>query len=98
MDAMLAGLPLIIFYYRLADDVLEGGISSQSITEGNRLSSFVCIPYLTITIVYGEFRTGKTQLAHTMSVMAQLPAELGGAQGKVSLTWIRAFNQCQQLH
>ncbi|KAF8349683.1 Rad51-domain-containing protein [Amanita rubescens] len=27
--------------------------------------------------VYGEFRTGKTQLAHTMSVVAQLPQELG---------------------
>jgi meiotic recombination protein DMC1 len=35
--------------------------------------------------VYGEFRTGKTQLAHTMSVVAQLPPELGGASGKVSL-------------
>lgn len=36
-------------------------------------------------IVYGEFRTGKTQLAHTMSVVAQLPPELGGASGKVQL-------------
>lgn len=33
--------------------------------------------------MYGEFRTGKTQLAHTMSVVAQLPTDLGGAQGKV---------------
>jgi Rad51 len=33
--------------------------------------------------VYGEFRTGKTQLAHTMSVIAQLPVEMGGAEGKV---------------
>jgi len=33
--------------------------------------------------VYGEFRTGKTQLAHTMSVVAQLPSDLGGASGKV---------------
>jgi len=35
--------------------------------------------------VYGEFRTGKTQLAHTMSVVTQLPPDLGGASGKVSL-------------
>ena len=35
-------------------------------------------------VVYGEFRTGKTQLAHTMSVVAQLPTELGGAAGKVA--------------
>lgn len=34
-------------------------------------------------IVYGEFRTGKTQMAHTMSVVAQLPSEYGGASGKV---------------
>ncbi|KAF8632970.1 hypothetical protein AX15_001567 [Amanita polypyramis BW_CC] len=37
-----------------------------------------------LTEVYGEFRTGKTQLAHTMSVVAQLPTELGGASGKVA--------------
>lgn len=35
--------------------------------------------------VYGEFRTGKTQLAHTMGVIAQLPSDLGGASGKVIL-------------
>ncbi|KAL1708333.1 Rad51-domain-containing protein, partial [Schizophyllum commune] len=34
--------------------------------------------------IYGEFRTGKTQLAHTMSVIAQLPPDLGGASGKVA--------------
>ncbi|THH33478.1 hypothetical protein EUX98_g706 [Antrodiella citrinella] len=37
-----------------------------------------------ITEVYGEFRTGKTQLAHTMSVIAQLPPDMGGASGKVA--------------
>jgi RecA/RadA recombinase len=36
-----------------------------------------------LDVVYGEFRTGKTQLAHTMSVIAQLPVEMGGAEGKV---------------
>jgi meiotic recombination protein DMC1 len=35
-------------------------------------------------VVYGEFRTGKTQMAHTMSVVAQLPPDLGGASGKVA--------------
>ncbi|OBZ68549.1 Meiotic recombination protein dmc1 [Grifola frondosa] len=37
-----------------------------------------------ITEVYGEFRTGKTQMAHTMSVVAQLPPDMGGASGKVA--------------
>ncbi|KAH0837992.1 Rad51-domain-containing protein [Lanmaoa asiatica] len=36
--------------------------------------------------VYGEFRTGKTQMAHTMCVVAQLPPELGGASGKHTST------------
>ncbi|KAI6110822.1 Rad51-domain-containing protein [Pisolithus croceorrhizus] len=51
------------------DSILGGGLMSQSITEG--------------ALVYGEFRTGKTQLAHTMCVVAQLPSDLGGASGKV---------------
>lgn len=37
-----------------------------------------------ITEVYGEYRTGKTQLAHTMSVVTQLPPDFGGAAGKVA--------------
>lgn len=36
-----------------------------------------------MTEVFGEFRTGKTQLAQTLCVMAQLPPEMGGASGKV---------------
>lgn len=43
----------------------------------------ICDPLLT-KIVYGEFRTGKTQMAHTMSVVTQLPPEMGGASGKVA--------------
>lgn len=37
-----------------------------------------------MTEVYGEFRTGKTQLAQTLCIMAQLPRDMGGAEGKVS--------------
>ena len=44
----------------------------------------VCSACADPLLVYGEFRTGKTQLAHTMSVVAQLPPELGGASGKAS--------------
>ncbi|KAI9055802.1 hypothetical protein LZ554_000742 [Drepanopeziza brunnea f. sp. 'monogermtubi'] len=39
---------------------------------------------MSINEVYGEFRCGKTQLAHTMAVIAQLPKEMGGAEGKVA--------------
>lgn len=36
-----------------------------------------------ITEAFGEFRTGKTQLAHTLCCTAQLSYALGGGQGKV---------------
>ncbi|GAA5890153.1 hypothetical protein JCM6882_009243 [Rhodosporidiobolus microsporus] len=36
------------------------------------------------TEVYGEFRTGKTQLAHTLCVTCQLPIDMGGGEGKVA--------------
>ena len=39
---------------------------------------------MSISEVYGEFRCGKTQLCQTMSVIAQLPKEMGGAEGKVA--------------
>lgn len=35
-----------------------------------------------ITEVFGEFRSGKTQLCHTLAVSCQLPIENGGAGGK----------------
>lgn len=35
-----------------------------------------------ITEIFGEFRTGKTQLCHTLCVTCQLPLEQGGAEGK----------------
>eukprot|EP00004_Rigifila_ramosa_P015476 TRINITY_DN3591_c0_g1_i1.p1 TRINITY_DN3591_c0_g1~~TRINITY_DN3591_c0_g1_i1.p1 ORF type:complete len:375 (+),score=122.41 TRINITY_DN3591_c0_g1_i1:60-1127(+) len=35
-----------------------------------------------ITEIFGEFRTGKTQLCHTLCVTAQLPLDQGGGEGK----------------
>lgn len=35
-----------------------------------------------ITEVYGEFRSGKSQLCHTLCVTCQLPLEQGGGEGK----------------
>ncbi|MEY7849332.1 DNA repair and recombination protein RadA [Natrarchaeobius sp. A-rgal3] len=46
------------------DDLLGGGIETQSITE-----------------VYGEFGSGKSQVTHQMSVNVQLPQEVGGLHG-----------------
>ena len=35
-----------------------------------------------ITELFGEFRTGKTQLCHTLCVTSQMPCDNGGAEGK----------------
>ena len=35
-----------------------------------------------LTEIYGEYRTGKSQLMYTLAVQAQLSAEHGGANGK----------------
>ena len=39
---------------------------------------------MSISEVFGEYRCGKTQLSQTMSVVAQLPKDLGGGEGKVA--------------
>ncbi len=43
-----------------------------------------------ITEVFGEFGSGKTQLAHTLAVMVQLPPDEGGLGG--SVIWIDTEN------
>jgi len=35
-----------------------------------------------ITEMFGEFRTGKTQLCHQLAVTCQLPIDMGGGEGK----------------
>ena len=40
-----------------------------------------------ITEIFGEFRTGKSQLCHTLAVTCQLPIDMGGAEGETSLGW-----------
>ena len=48
------------------DEMMGGGIESQSITE-----------------IYGEFGSGKTQVAHQLAVNVQLAPENGGLNGSV---------------
>lgn len=35
-----------------------------------------------ITEIFGEFRTGKSQICHTLAVNCQLPVDMGGAEAK----------------
>eukprot|EP00866_Antonospora_locustae_P001394 jgi/Antlo1/1394/1237 len=39
---------------------------------------------MSITEVFGEFRTGKTQMAHTLCITVQLDEESGGCRGKAA--------------
>jgi len=76
----------------------EGGCTSQlifrALTLTIRNSGFQT---MSISEVFGEFRCGKTQLSHTMSVIAQLPKDMGGAEGKVAYIgkWHVAAFECR---
>ncbi|KAI6101247.1 Rad51-domain-containing protein [Pisolithus sp. B1] len=68
--------------------ISTGSKSVDSILGGKEISNMTIertqCRSLSLKVLYGEFRTGKTQLAHTMCVVAQLPSDLGGASGKVA--------------
>ena len=57
--------------------VTTGSDSLDSILSGGIESG-------SITEVFGEFRTGKSQLAHTLCVTSQLPKDHRGGNGKVA--------------
>ena len=69
-----------------ASDVLIKRKNIRKITTGSsNLDKLLMggIESMAITEVFGEFRTGKTQLSHTLCVTSQLPRESGGGYGKV---------------
>ncbi|KAG9235114.1 Rad51-domain-containing protein [Amylocarpus encephaloides] len=66
------------------DACLNGSVTFSVESEVEALTSCSGFQTMSISEVYGEFRCGKTQLAHTMAVIAQLPKEMGGAEGKVA--------------
>ncbi|EAU38610.1 meiotic recombination protein DMC1 [Aspergillus terreus NIH2624] len=66
------------------DAILGGQVTSLSRLLHALLTAFRGFQSMSISEVFGEFRCGKTQLSHTMSVVAQLPKEMGGAEGKVA--------------
>ncbi|GMS79071.1 hypothetical protein PENTCL1PPCAC_1246 [Pristionchus entomophagus] len=43
-----------------------------------------------ITELFGEYRTGKSQICHSLAVICQLPIDMGGAEGKCM--WIDTEN------
>ncbi|XP_029351788.1 DNA repair protein RAD51 homolog 1 isoform X2 [Echeneis naucrates] len=54
----------------------------RNLTNYFRVCTFCGIETGSITEMFGEFRTGKTQLCHTLAVTCQLPIDQGGGEGK----------------
>ena len=50
-----------------------------------------------ITEVFGEFGSGKSQISHELAVTVQLPEELGGLDGECVFVDARAFNSAHQI-
>uniref|UniRef100_S4RBH5 DNA repair protein RAD51 homolog n=1 Tax=Petromyzon marinus TaxID=7757 RepID=S4RBH5_PETMA len=59
-----------------------GGIGQEIIMVVGLVYSLGGIETGSITELFGEFRTGKTQLCHTLAVTCQLPIDRGGGEGK----------------
>ncbi|KAJ8309030.1 hypothetical protein KUTeg_013904 [Tegillarca granosa] len=66
-------------------------LAIKGISEAKADKILVMIEYLflkggietgSITEIFGEFRTGKSQLCHTLAVTCQLPIDMGGGEGK----------------
>ncbi len=69
------------FGFISADEVLERRRNMLKVTTGSTALDDLFgggIETGAVTELYGEYRTGKTQLAHQLCVAAQLPRELGG--------------------
>ncbi len=76
-----------------ADEYMERRESIGKISTGSKsLDKLIGggVETQAITEVFGEFGSGKTQLAHTLAVMVQLPEEEGGLHG--SVIWIDTEN------
>ena len=76
-----------------ADEVLERRRNMLKVTTGSASLDDLFgggIETGAVTELYGEYRTGKTQLAHQLCVAAQLPRELGGLRvdGPIKVIYI----------
>ncbi len=81
------------FGFVSADEILERRRNMLKITTGSASLDDLFgggIETGAVTELYGEYRTGKTQLAHQLCVAAQLPRELGGLRvdGPIKVIYI----------
>ena len=74
--------------FKTAADALEDRKALVTLTTGSTELDKLLeggIETGSLTEVFGEFRTGKTQLCHTLCVTCQMPVSEWGAEGKVRL-------------
>jgi meiotic recombination protein DMC1 len=74
------------FGFTTGDEILNKREHMSKISTGAKSFDALLqggIETMSITEVFGEFRTGKTQLCHTLCVTSQLPEDHGGGNGKV---------------
>lgn len=72
--------------YEKAKDVMERRKKVGRVSLGSEALNEILaggVETQSITEVFGEFGSGKTQIAHQLAVDAQLPKEDGGVEGKV---------------
>ncbi|KAL3772420.1 hypothetical protein ACHAWU_005597 [Discostella pseudostelligera] len=82
---------LVPMDFKTAADALEDRKSLVTLTTGSTELDKLLeggIETGSLTEVFGEFRTGKTQLCHTLCVTCQMPISEGGAEGKVCLSFL----------
>lgn len=73
-----------VYYSRLTYlRAIDGFISFQSGSHDLDVLLGGGIETGSLTEIFGEFRTGKTQMCHTLCVTAQRPLDQGGAEGRV---------------
>ncbi|XP_078172482.1 DNA repair (Rad51) family protein [Carex rostrata] len=73
--------------YVTGSDLLQKRKQIVKITTGSQALDELLgggIETASLTEAYGEFRSGKTQLAHTLCVSTQLPTSMHGGNGKVA--------------
>jgi DNA repair protein RAD51 len=72
--------------FKTASIVAKNRADLLSITTGSRQLDALLggsgLETGSVTEIFGEFRTGKTQIAHTLAVTCQLPISKGGGEGK----------------
>ncbi|GLT78611.1 hypothetical protein SLA2020_501400 [Shorea laevis] len=75
---------IVNFGYISGSDALLRRKSVIRITTGSQALAELLGETSAITEAFGEFRSGKTQLAHTLCVSTQLPTSMKGGNGKVA--------------